>query len=79
MLPVLYAAPWLLTCFASDFPLPFAARVLDLVITDCWAAPMLKVSCRGQRGWWAGVLGKGLCGEGCRCGGAAAVLVGWSW
>ena len=42
-LPVLYASSWLLTCFASDFPLSFAARVMDLVLTDCYAAPMMKV------------------------------------
>ena len=44
VLPVLYAPSWLLTCYASDFPIPVAARVLDLVITDCWAAPMMKAS-----------------------------------
>lgn len=55
VLPVLYASSWLLTCFASDFPLSFAARVLDLVISDSWAAPMMKVRrqaqpCRDRRG-----------------------------
>eukprot|EP00887_Chlorella_sp_A99_P005325 scaffold1.g5325.t1 len=49
VLPVLYASSWLLTCFASDFPIAFAARVLDLVITDCWAAPMLKARARMGR------------------------------
>jgi hypothetical protein len=43
-LPVLYAPSWFLTCFAADFPLSFAARVMDLVITDCYAAPLMKVA-----------------------------------
>lgn len=43
VLPVLYASSWFLTCFASDFPLPFAARIMDLVVTDCYAAPIMKV------------------------------------
>lgn len=32
--PTLYAAPWLLTMFASQFPLGFVARVLDLVFLE---------------------------------------------
>ncbi|GAB4817785.1 hypothetical protein N2152v2_004831 [Parachlorella kessleri] len=44
VLPVLYASSWFLTCFASDFPIQFAARVLDVVLTDCYAAPMMKVA-----------------------------------
>ena len=44
VLPVLYASSWFLTCFASDFPLPFAARIMDLVVCDCYAAPILKVA-----------------------------------
>ena len=43
-LPVLYASSWFLTCFAADFPMHFAARVMDLVITDCYAAPLMKVA-----------------------------------
>lgn len=46
VVPVLYASAWLLTCFGSDFPIAFAARVLDVVITDCYAAPMMKVRLR---------------------------------
>lgn len=49
-LPVLYASSWLLTCFAADFPLSFAARVMDLVLTDCYAAPMMKVLHGGRGG-----------------------------
>jgi len=44
VLPVLYASGWLLTCFAADFPLSFASRVMDLVMTDCYAAPLMKVA-----------------------------------
>ena len=36
VLPVLYASSWFLTCFAGDFPLHFAARVMDLIITDTY-------------------------------------------
>ncbi|KAL4859571.1 TBC1 domain family member 1 [Chlorella vulgaris] len=44
-LPVLYASSWLLTCFAADFPLHFAARVMDVLMTGHAAAsPMLKVA-----------------------------------
>ncbi|BES94923.1 gtpase activating protein [Nesidiocoris tenuis] len=32
--PVLYAAPWILTFFASQFSLGFVSRVLDLVFAD---------------------------------------------
>lgn len=54
VLPVLYASAWLLTCFGSDFPIGFAARVLDVVMTDCYAAPMMKV----------GAAAAGCCGHG---------------
>lgn len=43
-LPVLYASSWFLTCFAAEFPLHFAARVMDLVITDFYSAPLMKVA-----------------------------------
>lgn len=32
--PVLYLTPWFLTIFASNFPLNFAVRVLDMVIAE---------------------------------------------
>ena len=44
ILPVLYASSWLLTCFASEFPIKFAARVMDVVITDSYDTPMMKVA-----------------------------------
>lgn len=34
VLPVLYAASWLMTCFSSDFPTSFSARIMDVVICD---------------------------------------------
>ncbi|KAL4528806.1 hypothetical protein Ndes2437A_g03345 [Nannochloris sp. 'desiccata'] len=43
-LPVLYASSWFLTCFSAEFPMHFAARVMDLVVTDCYAAPFMKVA-----------------------------------
>ena len=42
-LPVLYASSWLLTAFSSDFPLVFAARVMDVILADCYIEPMMKV------------------------------------
>ena len=44
VLPVLYASSWLLTCFASEFPTKFAARVMDVIITDSYHLPIMKVS-----------------------------------
>ena len=32
--PVLYLTPWFLTCFASNFPLNFAVRVLGKIFID---------------------------------------------
>lgn len=42
-LPVLYASSWLLTCFSADFPLSFAARVMDAVLSSAMPEPMMKV------------------------------------
>ena len=33
-LPSLYAASWLMTCFASDFPASVSQRVMDVVLAD---------------------------------------------
>lgn len=44
VLPVLYASSWLLTCFAAEFPISFAARIMDVVISDSYAAPLMKVA-----------------------------------
>ena len=44
-LPVLYASSWLLTCFAADFPLHFAGRVMDVLMTGKHVvSPILKVA-----------------------------------
>ena len=49
-LPVLYMSAWLLTGFASSFPLPFASRVMDVLLTDSYSEPTMKVgpSCMGK-------------------------------
>lgn len=44
VLPVLYLSSWLLTSFASDFPLFFSSRVLDVVLTGSYPHAVLKVS-----------------------------------
>lgn len=43
VLPVLYASSWLLTGFASDFPLFFSSRVMDVILTDRYVEAMMKV------------------------------------
>ena len=43
VLPVLYASSWLLTAFSADFPLFWSSRVMDVVLTDCYIEPMMKV------------------------------------
>ena len=43
VLPVLYLSSWLLTSFASDFPLFFSSRVLDVVLTGSYPHAVLKV------------------------------------
>lgn len=42
--PALYMTAWLLTIFASAFPLAFASRVMDVLLTDSYSEPMMKVS-----------------------------------
>lgn len=44
VLPVLYLSSWLLTSFASDFPLFFSSRVLDVVLTGSYPHAVLRVS-----------------------------------
>lgn len=43
VLPVLYASSWLLTAFSADFPLFWSSRVMDVILTDCYIEPMMKV------------------------------------
>ena len=42
-IPVLYASSWLLTAFASDFPIFFASRVMDIILTDRYVVAIMKV------------------------------------
>eukprot|EP00197_Chlamydomonas_leiostraca_P012793 CAMPEP_0202859570 /NCGR_PEP_ID=MMETSP1391-20130828/1623_1 /ASSEMBLY_ACC=CAM_ASM_000867 /TAXON_ID=1034604 /ORGANISM="Chlamydomonas leiostraca, Strain SAG 11-49" /LENGTH=484 /DNA_ID=CAMNT_0049538615 /DNA_START=127 /DNA_END=1577 /DNA_ORIENTATION=+ len=44
VVPVLYGASWLMTCFSADFPVSFAARILDVLLADRCDAAMLKVA-----------------------------------
>lgn len=39
---VLYASSWLLTAFSADFPLFFSARVMDVILSDCYDGPIMK-------------------------------------
>ena len=41
-IPVLYASSWLLTAFAADFPIFFASRIMDVVLTDRYLEPIMK-------------------------------------
>ncbi len=42
-IPVLYASSWLLTAFASDFPVFFSSRVMDIILADRYLEAMMKV------------------------------------
>eukprot|EP00891_Asterochloris_glomerata_P001902 jgi/Astpho2/1902/e_gw1.00038.307.1_t len=44
-LPVLYVSAWLLTSFSADFPLYFASRVMDVVLSDSVYEGGMKVRC----------------------------------
>ncbi len=43
---VLYASSWLLTAFSADFPLFFSARVMDVILCDCYLMPIMKARSR---------------------------------
>jgi hypothetical protein len=45
---VLYASSWLLTAFSADFPLFFSARVMDVILSDCYLMPIMKVRARAR-------------------------------
>ena len=50
---MLYASSWLLTAFCADFPLFFSARVMDVILSDCYDGPIMKActrSCARCRG-----------------------------
>lgn len=40
---MLYASSWLLTGFASDFPIFFSSRVMDIILTDRYVVAIMKV------------------------------------
>ena len=40
---MLYASSWLLTAFASDFPIFFSSRVMDIILTDRYVVAIMKV------------------------------------
>lgn len=44
VLPVLYGASWLMTCFSADFPTSFSSRILDVMLAGCCDAALLKVA-----------------------------------
>ena len=44
-LPVLYVSAWLLTSFSADFPLHFASRVMDVVLSERVYEGGMKVCC----------------------------------
>ena len=48
-LPVLYVSAWLLTSFSADFPLYFASRVMDVVLSDSVHEGGMKVRCLAAR------------------------------
>ena len=43
---MLYASSWLLTAFSADFPLFFSARVMDVILSDCYDGPIMKARVR---------------------------------
>ncbi|KAF8055394.1 Tbc1d4 [Scenedesmus sp. PABB004] len=44
VLPLLYGASWLMTCFSADFPASFSARVLDVIMADKMDEALLKAA-----------------------------------
>jgi hypothetical protein len=43
VVPMLYAASWLMTVYSADFPIPFAARILDVILANQHEKALLKV------------------------------------
>ena len=53
-LPVVYASPWMLTLFASEFPINFAGRLVDIMLAERSYAPVLRAALAllaEARGW----------------------------
>ncbi|MEW5300973.1 MAG: hypothetical protein WDW38_005115 [Sanguina aurantia] len=44
VVPVYYASGWLMTAFSCDFPISFAARIMDAMMTDKCDFALLKVA-----------------------------------
>ena len=44
MLPALYVPSWLLTIFASEFPAPFSARLIDAILVCGWERPLMRMA-----------------------------------
>ncbi|KAL6752645.1 rab-GTPase-TBC domain-containing protein [Haematococcus lacustris] len=44
VMPVMFAASWLMTCFSSDFNTDFSARIMDVVLGGSCDAALLKVA-----------------------------------
>ena len=44
MSPVIFASAWFLTAFAAEFPAAFAARVLDVALSEKSSAVLLRVA-----------------------------------
>ncbi|GIL90395.1 hypothetical protein Vretifemale_18049 [Volvox reticuliferus] len=44
VVPMLYGASWLMTAFSADFPLPFSARIMDVLLADQCECALLKVA-----------------------------------
>ncbi|PNH10162.1 Rab GTPase-activating protein 1-like [Tetrabaena socialis] len=44
VVPMLYGASWLMTAFSADFPIPFSARIMDVMLGDQCECALLKAS-----------------------------------
>ncbi|GFH28633.1 Rab-GAP TBC domain-containing protein, partial [Haematococcus lacustris] len=44
VMPVMFAASWLMTCFSSDFNTDFSARIMDVILGGSCDAALLKVA-----------------------------------
>lgn len=42
--PSMFLPPWLLTVFAADFPLSFAARLVDIMLADGWQRILINTA-----------------------------------
>jgi hypothetical protein len=52
VLPLLYGASWLMTCFSADFPASFSARCdLGSMLGMCVSQGPYILSCSGRRGY----------------------------